>query len=374
MLSFNLPEDLIKEHKRVDALSAKHSYKASLYLPNEKEFIARNSLISNVGASTRIENAVLTDVEIDWIDTALATNQKTESPYHTKEHDIKAKLSQDKERSIDEVAGCRSMMNLIFSKGKDLYPLTEATIRGLHKELLQFYSSADRYSGSYKLYSNAVYRFKDDKKYPVLVTADPGAETELAMSKLVEWYNATIRESPWPIAVASEFVYRFLAIHPFEDGNGRLGRGLLYLTLLHSDNPDLIKILNLLPIDRHIEKNREEYYLVLRQASEGNYLADPTKYNYLPFIDFILKCTKSAFQDIEYYQLKYSNLQSLTKSELTVLSTFKEQPETRLQTKQVVKASNLARSTVSDCLRKLIVLGFIQKTGRGQATSYQLIF
>ncbi len=42
-----------------------------------------------------------------------------------------------KERSIEEVAGCRAMLELIYAQGKNLAPHTEATIRGLHKELLQ---------------------------------------------------------------------------------------------------------------------------------------------------------------------------------------------------------------------------------------------
>ena len=54
---------------------------------------------------------------------------------------------------------------------------------------------------------------------------------------LTPWSSAQLWpscEHPWPLLVATEFVFRFLAIHPFYDGNGRLGRALFILALLQS--------------------------------------------------------------------------------------------------------------------------------------------
>ena len=60
----------------------------------------------NIGASTRIENALLTDIEIEWINTVIKTEPHLE--YANRERFIKSKLSKDKSRSIEEVAGCRN--------------------------------------------------------------------------------------------------------------------------------------------------------------------------------------------------------------------------------------------------------------------------
>ena len=54
------------------------------------------------------------------------------------------------------------------------------------------------------------------------------------MGELVDWYNETIDTCHWPLLTAIEFTFRFLAIHPFQDGNGRMGRALFLLVPLHS--------------------------------------------------------------------------------------------------------------------------------------------
>jgi Fic family protein len=66
----------------------------------------------------------------------------------------------------------------------------------------------------------------------VLEPSPPGIITATAMAELINWYNTAIHDYPWPILVATEFVFRFLAIHPFQDGNGRLGRALFILAFI----------------------------------------------------------------------------------------------------------------------------------------------
>jgi hypothetical protein len=68
----------------------------------EKAWLHKAVLISTIGASTRIENAALTDAEIEWVDTTLTLDGKTTS-YEEKRMDILDKLSKDRERSIEEV-------------------------------------------------------------------------------------------------------------------------------------------------------------------------------------------------------------------------------------------------------------------------------
>jgi len=75
----------------------------------------------------------------------------------------------------------------------------------------------------------------------VLKTSEPGSLTEAAVADLLTWYNATLPDHPWPIAVGSEFVFRFLACHPFQDDNGRTGRALFLLRLLQCRQSHLHK-------------------------------------------------------------------------------------------------------------------------------------
>jgi len=116
------------------------------------------------------------------------------------------------------------------------------------------------------------------------------------MHNLIKWYNETIVSSPWAVAVAVEFVFRFLAIHPFQDGNGRLGRVLFSLVLLQSNDKGLKSTTPYISIDRQIEKHKEEYYLVLRKCSGGKFLNNPSKYKYEYFLNLYDKDYKSIFR------------------------------------------------------------------------------
>ena len=62
-----------------------------------------------LGVSTRIENAVLTDQEIAWVDTTLSASGKT-TAFEEKKQAILDKFSKDRERSIEAVVGCREVL------------------------------------------------------------------------------------------------------------------------------------------------------------------------------------------------------------------------------------------------------------------------
>lgn len=359
-----LAQECARRHELVQALS-----------PEELDFIHRNVRISSIGASTRIENAVLTDAEVDWLDTTLSQDARTTS-FLNQRNLIQNKLSKDKERSIEEVVGCRAMLHLVYEQGQELFPLTEATICGLHRELLKHYPAAEHYHGQYKKVTNSVVRRNEatGEQVPVLITAPPGSLTVSTMNGLVEWYNQTLPQHPWTLAVACEFVFRFLAIHPFQDGNGRLGRALFILALLQGADKSVCAMTRYLAIDRHIEQRREEYYLVLRKCSGGKFSSDATAYEFSHFLRFMLKVTQEALNDFDLYRERFKRLNTLSLATHTVLKCFREQPEIRLQTRFIVEHTGLARRTIGDALVALIDAGFLQKYGRGKGTYYQLIF
>ena len=177
---------------------------------DELDFIHRYARISMIGASTRIENAILTDTEISWIDTILTLDGKT-TAFQKHKQQIEAKLSKDRERSIEEVVGCRAMLSLIYEQAPEMLPLTESHIRGLHTELLRYFEASNHYRGQYKKNSNSVaeHDHNTGKQRNIFRTADPGPITKAAMFDLMNWYNKSISEEPWSIAVACEFAFRF---------------------------------------------------------------------------------------------------------------------------------------------------------------------
>lgn len=375
MLSFQLVNERIKELRELAQAIAKKQEVVSSMGVDELDFIHRNVRISMVGASTRIENAVLTDAEVDWIDTTLSKDART-TAYADQRQFIQNKLSKDKERSIDEVAGCRAMLQLIYSQAEELFPLTETTLRALHNELLLYYTPAEHYRGRYKTVPNSVVRRNAATKEEssVLETSLPGSITETAMRDLVKWYNDVLLKHPWTIAVATEFVFRFLAIHPFQDGNGRISRGLFLLVLLQSPDESLKSIAPYLSMDRQIEKQREDYYITLRRCSGGKFHADPISYEYDYFLRFMIKVIYRSLDNFNLYRKRYQVINALPPSAVRVLDCFKDRPETRLQIREIIESTGFARSTGTDALRILTERGFIQRLGRGAGIRYQLIF
>ena len=375
MLSFQIDNKTTRQLIALNELiSEKYAFLETLPR-DEKENIHRYAWISMVGASTRIENAVLTDSEIDRLDSVLSKDGK-QTALDAHKSQIEDKLSKDKERSIEEVAGCRTALLLIYEQAKEYLPLTEFLVRSLHHELLRHYSKPGIRKGAYKDKPNSVVEENHDtgEKKSIFKTADPGTATEMAMKELIVWYNESIQEEPWPIAVAVEFVYRFLAIHPFQDGNGRLGRAFFLMSLLQSPNEKLSEVVYYLAIDRHIERHKEEYYIVLNQCSDGGYRTDPTQYKLNFFLKYMIKVLEGAMSDIDFYAARAKAYKKLSASAVTVLMCFKDKAEEKIKTKDILEATDLPKRTITTSLKTLADSGFIARYGQGAATHYQLIF
>lgn len=375
MVSFNIDPRLEKKLKNISELASRKRVELEQLSLDSREAIHRYARISIIGASTRIENAVLTDTEIDWMDTLLGDDSRLGS-FERHKNSIENKLSKDRERSIEEVAGLRSVLTLVYEQANDLLPLKESDVRGLHKELLQYYPAASHYIGQYKIASNSVVERIENKIIrEIFKTADPGPMTSAAMKELFDWYNRTLPNFLWSFAVVSEFVYRFLAIHPFQDGNGRLGRALFLLGMLHSPDKNLNFVAPYLAIDRQIEKVRAEYYVVLRQCSGGVFKQDPKEYHIEIFLNFMLKMMeRSLNQDIDVYAKRHESYLQLTEKTKKIIECFREHPETRLKSGQISESTNIPRRTVTRALQELVALGFLQQLGKGPDVRYQLIF
>ena len=155
MLSFIPGQKLENELRILQGLFVE-TYKDIESLSSEEaRYLHRFALVSNIGASTRIENAVLTDSEIDWVDTILQKDGKT-TAFEENKIFIFDKLNKDRERSVEEVVGCRHILSTIYLQSKELFPLTEVIIRGLHHDLLRYYPQAENFAGGYKKTPNRV--------------------------------------------------------------------------------------------------------------------------------------------------------------------------------------------------------------------------
>ena len=203
--------------------------------------------IQSIGASTRIEGSKMSDKEVELL---------------LNEIDI----SKIEDRDAQEVVGYFNVLDLI-SDNHDNIIVSEANIKNLHNILLKPSKKDVWHRGDYKQHVNAVQAtFPDGTKQIIFKTTEPGYPTEIAMKKLLDWYNK--EKEVHQLIKCAAFVYDFLSIHPFQDGNGRLSRLLTTLILIRSG----YKWIEYVSFEHEIENNKKAYYRVLRncQAQRPN--------------------------------------------------------------------------------------------------------
>ena len=170
-----------------------------------------------------------------------------------------------------DIRGHNEAVNFLISILKDDRDLTESEIRELHKMILvEPYKSAAQtadgqavtktiHIGEYKQMPNHVRTPTGEIHY----YANP-EDVPMLMGELVSWYNEARRnEAIHPSVLAAFFHHRFVAIHPFDDGNGRLARILMNLILMQKGYPPAVVKL----------KERTDYYAALAQADKNEYEA-----------------------------------------------------------------------------------------------------
>jgi len=203
--------------------------------------------IQSVGSSTRIEGSKMNDDEVK----ALIEN---------------INISQIEDRDRQEVSGYYNVLSIITDSPEEI-TISKSTIKNLHNQLLKVSEKDNWHKGEYKQHSNAVEaNFPDGSKQIIFRTTEPGFPTEDAMNSLINWYNGK-SETHHLIKIAL-FVYEFLSIHPFQDGNGRLSRLLSTLLLLKNK----YVWIQYISFEHEVENRKKQYYNVLRncQAQRPN--------------------------------------------------------------------------------------------------------
>src|SRR3984957_15030857 len=204
-------QDLVKLIAEIDEFKGRWEALKTLS-PDRLSALRKVATIESVGSSTRIEGAKLSDTEVeDLLSRAISVKSL-------------------KTRDEQEVAGYAEAMDLVFEAWADMH-LTENHVRQLHQTLLRHSDKDERHRGSYKTLSNNVVAIDADGQEIGIVfeTATP-FDTPREMEDLIAWTRKAIdEEALHPLLIAAVFIVVFLAIHPFQDGNGRLSRVLTTL-------------------------------------------------------------------------------------------------------------------------------------------------
>ncbi len=168
-----------------------------------------------------------------------------------------------------DIRGHNEAINFLLGMVKDSRPMTETDIRNLHKMVLvePYDIDVKSPSGIPTKKTIRLGKYKQDPNHVETATGEihyyaSPEETVARMGDLIAWYQQANQEKKLhPLVIASLFHHAFVAIHPFDDGNGRVTRLLTNLILMRYQFPPVVVK----------QEDRRNYYQVLSQADVGEY-------------------------------------------------------------------------------------------------------
>ena len=192
-------------------------------------------------------------------------------------------------RDEKEIAGYRDALNVVH-ESFEYIPLTPNYILQLHKIMFSYTDSA--FGGSFKNVQNYISATDSEGKRYNLFTPPAPYETPAAMQEICDAYNIAVGEGKVdPLILIPVFIHDFLCVHPFLDGNGRIGRLLITLFLMER------KILTTpaLYISYYLKMNRVEYYDRMSEVRKNGDYEQWVRF----FLDALSESAKDAIADVD---------------------------------------------------------------------------
>lgn len=252
-------------------------------------------------------------------------------------------------------------------------PLTEEVLGDWHRLVLSGRSDID-VVGRYREHEDAMQVSGALHKPSVHFEAPPSREMVAEMARFLEWFAATGPggDTPLPGLTRSGLAHLyFVTIHPFEEGNGRIGRAIAEKALSQAiGQPSLIAL------SQTIQRRRSAYYDALEAANKANEISDWLAYwaetvleaqtHSLALIDFLLEMTR--FHDRFRGKLN-------ARQEKVVARMFREGIEGfkgGLSAANYITIADTSRATATRDLQELVALGAMNQAGMLKSTRYHL--
>lgn len=347
MRKFNLLEEynsVISNNNIINLISKIHEYKGKQsYLLNVKEETLETLLkiakIESTSSSNKIEGISTTDKRINEI-----VNQKLEP----------------KNRNEEEIAGYRDVLSLIHDN-YEFIDINHNTILQLHRDLYKY--TGYSYGGKFKNSQNYIEEIDDKGEKKIRFTPLSPFETPLAIDELCKSYNELVQSETCDLLVLIPiFIFDFVSVHPFNDGNGRMSR-LLTLLLLYKANYLVGKYIS---IEKIIEDTKESYYDTL-QKSSANWYSNENNYSY--FVEYYLGIILRAYKELD------SRIRIVDDKKITsydrITNVFKDNIIPIDKSFIISKCPDLSETTIERILNTLLKEGKITKISGGRYTKYK---
>jgi Fic family protein len=257
-------------------------------------------------------------------------------------------------------------MNTIFDSYETI-PLSENYIKQFHQILLRHVKKDAHHRGAYKKLSNTVAAFdRTGKEIGIVFETETPFNTSTQMEKLVAWTRQNLEERFYhPLIVIGVFVVIFLAIHPFQDGNGRLSRALTTMLLLKSG----YTYVPYSSLEAVIEQNKDAYYRALNRSQRT--LKGGADYEW--WLVFFLTALQKQKRRLE---TKLASIlpktpaddRTLSRLAAKILALFDKHSELTVQ--EIVQTLDSNTNTVKKAVKTLVDKGFIVKHGTTRGAWY----
>ncbi|EKE21945.1 MAG: Fic family protein [uncultured bacterium] len=338
-----LTQEILQKISKIDEF--KGLWRGSIRLsPQILGRLKRSVIITSTGSSTRIEGSKMSDDEV----AKLLQGLKSAPP---------------KGRDAQEVAGYADLLGRIFDNWKT-FKITESYILQFHKILLSFSDKDELHRGKYKTTDNRVVMIKKDGEEVTVFDPTPPYLTKKEMDDVLFWLKEETKEkSSHSLILVANFIFEFLAIHPFRDGNGRLSRALTTLLLLKAGYTYVPYV----SLDEIIEERKIDYYWALRKTQSKHKTKNEDIALWLNFfLDVLLEQIRRAKEIMDKDQPE----KLLSEKQLRIYQLF-EADELSVSEIEKMLNSSIPMPTIKQALSRLVDLKLIERIGVTRGARYR---
>lgn len=273
---------------------------------------------------------------------------------------LMAEKTTPQNRNEEEISGYRNVLAIIHENYNHI-KITPNNILALHKQLFDFTEST--WGGEFKNIDNSIITTYADGHTEVRFSPPPAYLTPELVEELCNAYNTALEKNYFPpLILAAAFMLDFVSIHPFRDGNGRMSRLLMLLTL-HQIGFNVGKYISL---ERLIEQTKTDYYRTLL-ASSGKAWNDNTN-DYTSYIDYFLSIVLQAYRELD-SRIDFTN-DTEKDPEILVLNSLRNSLKPLSKREIMNLVPQYGESTIKHLLADLRKKNKIGLVGKGRSSRY----
>lgn len=271
------------------------------------------------------------------------------------------KRTDPRDRSEQEVAGYRDALALIHESAREM-PFTGNVMLQLHGMLCRYLPDP---GGRWKRSDNDIIEKHPDGTVRIRFTPTSAHLTPMQIEQLARNYRAAVdQRRQEPLVLVPLAILDFLCIHPFQDGNGRVGR-LLSLMLLYHFNYEVGRYISL---ERIIEESKETYYEALEASSQNWHDGGHNASHWLNYFWGMLLRAYREFED-RVGAVRHGRGAKSEQVRLAVLARREPFAISDIE----ADCAGVSRDMVRHVLRKMKVEGLIAPQGRGRSAKWALL-